>query len=999
MLCILICSVLFLTEAGAANAPEFYSVTVGQDATFTECNYYDKYVLHDSYYKNYNIPLGDAVADNNTASIHFEAVGGHASMSQAEAGVQFFIDLGDYPEEDALDRPLKITFDISYLVDSSYQSGCGFVISEITLPEFLAEGLCFFDEDESVSVAQDVTISFTRWLDGAPILVKDFVDQEMPLPVTVLVWNRIGTKLDCDMHTVDVKARVNSVKVSFPDFPSSTTTTAPFPENSTTTTTVIDEELIPRFYGTPREGDAPLEVHFADLSEGSPSGWYWGFGDGSTGTKQNPVHTYDMPGVYTVALTVSNAAGEVYTNEKPDYIIVNAPSLEADFAAGTRYGRAPLEVQFADRSKGTIVSRDWEFGDGQTGQGPEPLHTYQEPGIYTVTLVVTDDQGRQDAREIIDFITVEDEALAADFTASPRSGSAPLEVQFADNSTGSVESMIWYLGDGTYTDEASPRHSYTEPGIYSVGLRVQDARGRIAEALKEDYIAVDEPSAGQTVSGTVSGEQAAGADVFLSGNAERRTQADETGAYRFEGLARGQYRITPFREGVSFEPKSKAVQVAGSDITGIDFTAAQASPDIVRAAVEPSTVPADGDTEVLLTAQVSHPGGLANVSEVLCDLRQLGGQLGRQLCDNGTAGDEHAGDGVYSLKTTVAGDVAPGAKGIRLLVRDSTGGAGFASVSLDVIQQKTHEIRANESQKKSVENELAGQTLRISVSRSSQSESAFRLQPLAAGDLLLQIFDPDGEPYFDSPVSIGSNSFEVQIDNAGKGTWSYQVDNQYGQQMNYNVSVSTTGVGIIAGNVVDANSGAGIDGAWVRTDAGNEATTEDGYYILMHPAGFYTVQASSLQGTYSTAARSVSLSAGQTVEAHMMLSAVSDNGSDCLLSSLLHGRADAHRHLSRLRAFRDSCLMHTAAGRRYVGLYYRYSPVIIRMMKQDGHLRSLLLQAADDALSCLEGIEQGRLRFSGLLELHSISRCVDYLRMSAPPALAEAIAHECKNSR
>ena len=42
---------------------------------------------------------------------------------------------------------------------------------------------------------------------------------------------------------------------------------------------------------------------------------------------------------------------------------------------------------------GNIVSWEWEFGDGATGTGPMPTHTYNEPGRYLVQLTVTSDQG------------------------------------------------------------------------------------------------------------------------------------------------------------------------------------------------------------------------------------------------------------------------------------------------------------------------------------------------------------------------------------------------------------------------------------------------------------------------------------------------------------------------------------------------------------------------------------------------------------------------------
>jgi PKD repeat protein len=42
---------------------------------------------------------------------------------------------------------------------------------------------------------------------------------------------------------------------------------------------------------------------------------------------------------------------------------------------------------------GIIVSYQWDFGDGTTGSGVSPEHVYENPGEYTVTLVITDNNG------------------------------------------------------------------------------------------------------------------------------------------------------------------------------------------------------------------------------------------------------------------------------------------------------------------------------------------------------------------------------------------------------------------------------------------------------------------------------------------------------------------------------------------------------------------------------------------------------------------------------
>ena len=80
------------------------------------------------------------------------------------------------------------------------------------------------------------------------------------------------------------------------------------------------------FVGAPVSGSYPLNVTFTDQSAGSPTSWSWTFGDGGTATAQNPTHTYNAVGTYTVALTVSNVNGSDSVT-KTNYITVTEPGV------------------------------------------------------------------------------------------------------------------------------------------------------------------------------------------------------------------------------------------------------------------------------------------------------------------------------------------------------------------------------------------------------------------------------------------------------------------------------------------------------------------------------------------------------------------------------------------------------------------------------------------------------------------------------------------------
>ena len=140
------------------------------------------------------------------------------------------------------------------------------------------------------------------------------------------------------------------------------------------------------FTAVPTGGPAPLTVAFTNTSTGDYDASLWRFGDGVTGTLESLTHTYTVPDVYTVALTV-NGLGGSDTLTRTHYITAYTP-VHADFSAWPTYGIAPLFVVLTDTSTGDYVSRLWKFGDGITSTLPGPAHVYAA-GAYTVALTVS----------------------------------------------------------------------------------------------------------------------------------------------------------------------------------------------------------------------------------------------------------------------------------------------------------------------------------------------------------------------------------------------------------------------------------------------------------------------------------------------------------------------------------------------------------------------------------------------------------------------------------
>ena len=82
-------------------------------------------------------------------------------------------------------------------------------------------------------------------------------------------------------------------------------------------------------------------------------------------------------------------------------------------------------------------------------------------------------------------------APTADFSATPTSGTDPLDVSFTDLSTGEPTSWNWDFGDGSTSTAQNPSHTYNTPGTYAVTLTVTNADGS-DEEIKTNYITVNE---------------------------------------------------------------------------------------------------------------------------------------------------------------------------------------------------------------------------------------------------------------------------------------------------------------------------------------------------------------------------------------------------------------------------------------------------------------------------------------------------------------------------
>jgi gliding motility-associated-like protein len=250
------------------------------------------------------------------------------------------------------------------------------------------------------------------------------------------------------------------------------------------------------FSAVSTQGCSPLTVQFQDNSTGSPTQWFWDFGNGITSFSQNPTVVYTNSGSYTVRLIVRNSAGENY-KEKTNYITVFAtPSPNFLVLAGDS-GCVSLQATFKDTTNffgAPVQSWLWNFGDGTTSSLQSPTHTFNTEGKYSVSLSVATTQGCSATITKNNAIKAGNRPTA-NFSATPLSGCASLIRYFQNTSTGNITSYFWNFGDSIGTsNELSPQYHYQDTGIFSVKLIVSE-NGCKDSITIPDYMQVTGPVA------------------------------------------------------------------------------------------------------------------------------------------------------------------------------------------------------------------------------------------------------------------------------------------------------------------------------------------------------------------------------------------------------------------------------------------------------------------------------------------------------------------------
>jgi PKD repeat protein len=240
------------------------------------------------------------------------------------------------------------------------------------------------------------------------------------------------------------------------------------------------------------------------------------------------------PGVTLYYNVLEDYGGTIIGSVLPAQGANNPPIADPN---GHYSGDEGSPVQFdgtgSNDPDGDILTYDWDFGDGNTGIGPTPSHTYIDNGNNEVCLTVTDTGGLTDTEcTVADIANVAPSVGTISAPIDPVQEGTTIQVSadFTDPGTEDSHSAVWYWGDGT-SDEGvvtqgagagsvEGTYAYQTAGVYMITLTVTDKDGGVGESIYE-FVVVYNPDGGFVTGGgwIYSPEGAYVADPTLTGKA------------------------------------------------------------------------------------------------------------------------------------------------------------------------------------------------------------------------------------------------------------------------------------------------------------------------------------------------------------------------------------------------------------------------------------------------------------------------------------------------
>ncbi len=344
-----------------------------------------------------------------------------------------------------------------------------------------------FIPNHSTFIIEPGEADFSYQLDICNPKVVSFTDSSS----NAVAWNwdfgdSATSTLEDPIHTYDAYGRY-LVKLEI-------TTAAGCTYNIAQMVLVEPREPIGTPFLVPSDSIFPMTVNFYANSNTAVS-WFWMFGDNTTSSLENPVHTYNAaPNGYISLIMTDGICTDsmwVLFPSEPTIGIAFGFELEPEPVDSAFYsppvmGCIPFNIHF----QSTFSNSTWDFGDGTTSTSPNPIHTYSQSGIYDVSEIGVNDSGIVDTLILTNYIILG--GVEVNFTSARIPSCDSISITFTDNSVNAFQ-WSWDFGDGNYSSSQNATNKYPPVNTtYSVALTVYDSLGCANSKMKGIYVGYNE---------------------------------------------------------------------------------------------------------------------------------------------------------------------------------------------------------------------------------------------------------------------------------------------------------------------------------------------------------------------------------------------------------------------------------------------------------------------------------------------------------------------------
>ena len=178
------------------------------------------------------------------------------------------------------------------------------------------------------------------------------------------------------------------------------TTTNDCGSNTSVQTIVVSSLPTASFSANIQEDCIPFVVEFSNTSSSNANAYDWNFpgGSPSSSTDENPIITYQTAGIFDVSLIVTSAAGKDTLLIDEYVTTLDIPTTDFEYTTLTEF-----EYSFTNTSL-NAESFFWDLGDGSSSILENPIHTYEQPGTYNITLTAMNECGEETHEEEITIL-------------------------------------------------------------------------------------------------------------------------------------------------------------------------------------------------------------------------------------------------------------------------------------------------------------------------------------------------------------------------------------------------------------------------------------------------------------------------------------------------------------------------------------------------------------------------------------------------------------------